>query len=112
MTDEPDLVALFYRADWTKLSLSAEVNEIIDWAHRRSRPLSLVPWMSDGSPLLDLPPMEPSLEEHRARLRIAPGGRYQVDILAVDAHGEDPPGPGEVVRRRYGNEPGLPPPYP
>jgi hypothetical protein len=112
MTEDPDLVALFYRADWTRLSLAAEVREIIDWTHARSRPVSLVPWMSDDSPLLDLPPMEPSPQEHRARLRIAPGGRYQVDILAVAAQGEDPPGPDEVVRRRYGNQPGLPPPYP
>jgi outer membrane lipoprotein-sorting protein len=112
MTEEPDLVALFYRADWTRLSLTARVREVIDWAHMRSRPVSLVPRLSDDSPLLDLPPMEPSLEEHRARLRIAPGGRYQVDILAVAAPGEEPPGPDEVVRRRYGNGPGLPPPYP
>jgi hypothetical protein len=112
MTEDPDLVALFYRADWTRLSLAARVSEIIDWAHTRSRPVSLVPWISDDSPLLDLPPMEPTLEEHRARLRVAPGGRYQVDILAVGAQGEDPAGPGEVLRRRYGNQPGLPPPYP
>jgi|tagenome__1003787_1003787.scaffolds.fasta_scaffold20975855_2 hypothetical protein len=112
MTEEPDLVTLFYRADWTRLSLAARVREIIDWTHARSRPVSLIPWMSDDLPLLDLPPMEPSLEEHRARLRIAPGGRYQVDILAVAAQGEDPPDPDEVVRRRYGNQPGLPPPYP
>lgn len=112
MTEDPDLVALFYRADWTRLSLAARVREIIDWTHARPRPVSLVPWISDDSPLLDVPPMEPSMEEHQARLRIAPGGRYQVDILAVAAPDEDPPGPGEVVRRRYGNDPGLPPPYP
>ena len=27
MTGEPDLIALLYRADWTRLSLSAEVND-------------------------------------------------------------------------------------
>jgi hypothetical protein len=27
MTGEPDLIGLLYRADWTRLSLSAEVND-------------------------------------------------------------------------------------
>jgi hypothetical protein len=35
MVDEPDLVALLYRADWTRLSLSARVREVTDWASRR-----------------------------------------------------------------------------
>jgi outer membrane lipoprotein-sorting protein len=112
MTDEPDLVALFYRADWTRLSLSAEVREITDRAHQRSRPVPRVPWIGDDSPLLDLPPREPRPEEYRARLRIAPGGRYQVDILAVGSPGEDRPDRDEVLRRRYGNGPDIPPPYP
>jgi hypothetical protein len=30
--DEPDLVTLFYHADWTRLSLSAEVHELRDRA--------------------------------------------------------------------------------
>jgi hypothetical protein len=110
MTDEPDLVALFYRADWTKISLSAEVRETIDWAHRMPKPVSLIPGISVDS-LLDSP-VEPNPEEYRARLRIAPGGRYQVDILAVEPQGEDRPGHDEVLRRRYGDRPGLPPPYP
>lgn len=34
MMDEPDLVTLFYRADWTRISLSAEVHGLSDWALR------------------------------------------------------------------------------
>jgi hypothetical protein len=30
MTDTPDLVVLLYRADWTRLSLAAEVSHTID----------------------------------------------------------------------------------
>ena len=28
MTGEPDLISLLYRADWTRLGLSAEVNDL------------------------------------------------------------------------------------
>lgn len=109
MIDEPDLVALFYRADWTRLSLSAEVHERSDWALRTEMLKPAHPaftWVS-----VDLPPGDWVPEEHRARLRIAPGGRYLIGILtAWDV--ENPPDHGGVLRTRYGIRPGLPPPYP
>ena len=37
MTDQPDLVGLLYRADWTRLSLGAEVSIIRDRDLWRSR---------------------------------------------------------------------------
>src|SRR5580658_2131917 len=107
--DEPDLVALFYRADWTRLSLSADVYELRDLAleselHKPAHPkFSLVS--------TDLPPGYPGQDQHRARLRIAPGGRYVIGILtAWDV--PNPPDGGGVLRTRYGIRPGLPPPYP
>jgi hypothetical protein len=109
MVDEPDLVALFYRADWTRLSLSAEVHELDDWVLGQElrkparRAFSLVS--------TDLPPGDWTPYEHRARLRIAPGGRYVIGLLtAWDV--PDPPGDGRVLRSRYRTRPGLPPPYP
>ncbi len=42
MTSEPDLVALLYRADWTRLSLSAEVHRV------STRALRGVPWGHEG----------------------------------------------------------------
>jgi hypothetical protein len=30
MTDTPDLVTLLYRADWTRLSLAAEMSSVVD----------------------------------------------------------------------------------
>jgi hypothetical protein len=107
--NEPDLVALFYHADWTRLSLSAEVHELSDWALRSEMRKPAHPtftWVS-----MALPPGDWRPHEHRARLRIAPGGRYLVGILtAWDA--ENPPDHDGVLRTRYGIRPGLPPPYP
>src|SRR5215831_1844786 len=109
MTDEPDLVTLFYHADWTRLSLSAEVHELTDWALRfemRKPARPAFTWVS-----MDPPPGYLTPDEHRARLRIAPGGRYLVGILtAWDL--EHPPDHEGVLRTRYGIRPGLPPPYP
>ena len=109
MMDEPDLVTLFYRADWTRLSLSAEVHELTDWALRfemRKPARPTFTWVSTDSP-----PGYSDPQEHRARLRIAPGGRYLVGILtAWDV--ETPPDHDGVLRTRYGIKPGLPPPYP
>ena len=109
MMDEPDLVALFYRADWTRLSLSAEVHEESSWAVRNemlkpARPA--FPGMNT-----DLLPEDWGSFEHRARLRIAPGGRYLLGILS-SSDTDDPPDDGRVLRTRYGIRPGLPPPYP
>src|SRR5690348_8819048 len=107
MTDEPDLVALFYRADWTQLSLSADVRELDDWKLQLQlhQPVRQPPWLKVNA---DLPPEYGGPIEHRARLRIAPGGRYVIGILtAWDV--ANPPGDGSVLRTRYRIGPGLPP---
>jgi outer membrane lipoprotein-sorting protein len=108
MTDEPDLVTLFYRADWTRISLSAEVHELADWALRAEIRKPAHPRFSWVS--MDLPPGDWA-RHHRARLRIAPGGRYLIGILtAWDV--QDPPDRSGLLCTRYGIRPGLPPPYP
>ena len=107
--DEPDLVTLFYHADWTRLSLSAEVHALSDWALRSEMLKPAHPtftWVST-----DLPQGDWSRHEHRARLRIAPGGRYLIGILTA-SDVENPPDHDGVLRTRYGIRPGLPPPYP
>lgn len=109
MTAEPDLVALFYQADWTKLSLSAAVHEQSSPSLRREllTPAGLsFPWTRT-----DLP-ANPGRDEHRARLRIAPGGRYLVEILSSSDTGDSPPDHRGTRRTRYGIRAGLPPPYP
>jgi hypothetical protein len=109
MTDEPDLVALFYRADWTQLSLSAEVRELSSWRLRSQlhQPVHAPRWLKLNA---DLPPGYGDPTEHRARLRIAPGGRYVIGILtAWDV--ANPPEDGSVLRTRYRIGPGRPP-YP
>lgn len=110
MTDGPDLVALFYRADWTRLSLSAEVHEVIDWSLRLriGTPVHQSGFIRIG----EFPPMEPNRHEYRASLRVAPGGRYRVDILPVRSEADDPGDRARVLRTRYGTTPGMPPPYP
>lgn len=117
MVDEPELVALFYRADWTRLSLSAqvhEVHEVIDWALKMKVGRPAAPASFSLIQVGDPPPMERDPLRHRARLRLAPGGRYRVDILPADSEDEDerPGGGDRVLRSRYGIRPGLPPPYP
>ena len=118
MVDEPDLVALLYRADWTRLSLSAQVHEVVDWALKREIGKPAGPASCSLIKIEDLPPMERDPYEHRARLRVAPGGRYRIDILPAaseseDGDGdEDPGGHDRVLRSRYGTRPGMPPPYP
>ena len=111
MDDEPDLVVLLYRADWTRLSLSAEVRGVIDWTLKAQvgRPTGPA---SFGLIKIEFPPIgERDPQEHRARLRVAPGGRYRVDILQ-GFEDEDLGAHGGVPRTRYGTRPGLPPPYP
>jgi outer membrane lipoprotein-sorting protein len=110
MTDGSDLVALFYRADWTRLSLSAEVHEVTyrSLRLRIGTPVHQPGFMRIG----EFPPMEPNRYEYRARLRVAPGGRYRVDILPVRSEADDPGDRARVLRTRYGTRPGMPPPYP
>src|SRR5712691_5027821 len=89
MTDVPgvpDLVALFYRADWTRLSLSASVHGLVDDSARfrmvQAGAVSLLPWVK---PPVPSPPPELGVREFRATLRVAPGGRFRVDVLAADS---------------------------
>ncbi|MCW2930062.1 MAG: hypothetical protein JWM19_1024 [Actinomycetia bacterium] len=58
MVDEPDLVALLYRADWTRLSLSAQVHEVIDWALKMEVGRPARPPSYSLIKIGDLPPME------------------------------------------------------
>ena len=108
--DPRDLVALLYRADWTRLSLSAGMHEVSDWALRTTMHMPTPPWF----PTLtgDLPSGERASDVHRARLRVAPGGRYRVDILPVEAEDENAGDHDRVLRCHYGTRPGMPPPYP
>jgi hypothetical protein len=110
MTDGPDLVALFYRADWTRLSLSAVVHEVTDWSLRLriGTPVHQPGFIRIG----EFPPMAPNRDEHLASLRVAPGGRYRVDMLPVPSEAGDPGGRARVLRTRYGTRPGMAPPYP
>jgi outer membrane lipoprotein-sorting protein len=111
MVDEPGLVTLFYRADWTRLALSAEVRELRHWRLQTQLSQPAHPKFTWVNVNTDLPPGYGDPVEHRARLRIAPGGRYLIGILtAWDV--ENPPEDGSVLRTRYGTRPGLPPPYP
>lgn len=93
MTSEPDLVALLYRADWTRLSLSAEVHRVstralrgVPWGHEgqapgwlRTRPPT---WAEPGSQQeaprgqKEAPRLGPRARETTGSLLIAPGGRY------------------------------------
>jgi outer membrane lipoprotein-sorting protein len=115
MFGEPELVMLFYRADWTRLSLSAGVREVSDWALKAKMAMPARPasfgLIQVGTPL---PMTERDPRKYRARLRLAPGGRYRIDILPSEDQDQDdsPGGRDRVLRRRYGTRPGMPPPYP
>ena len=67
-----DLIALLYRADWTRLSLSAGVHEVSDWALRTKMHMRAHPWFP--TLIRDLPPGGWTPDVSRARLRVAPGG--------------------------------------
>jgi hypothetical protein len=119
MTGELDPVTLLYRADWTRLSLTADVRGMLDYrllARQNG---------AQGRILQSIPPGTTGVRHFRARLLVAPGGRYhaQADgdddefrpVLAPyraapahapgpDAHAPDPdvqaPDPDEGVRTR------------
>lgn len=95
MTSEPDLVVLLYRADWTRLSLSAEVHRVstralrgVPWGHEGEAPGWLrtgpPPWAGPGSQQeeprsqQEEPGLGPSAHETTGSLLIAPGGRYRM----------------------------------
>ena len=61
LTDTPDLVTLLYRADWTRLSLAAEVSSVVDHDLAALRSETGVP----------------GAESSRSTLLVAPGRRYR-----------------------------------
>ncbi len=71
MTGEPDLVPLLYRADWTRLSLTAEVRGRLDY-EVLTRQDEAHHWF-----IRSVPPGLTEVRHFRARLVVAPGGRYR-----------------------------------
>jgi hypothetical protein len=110
MTDTPDLVVLLYRADWTRLSLAAEVSHTIDHDLEARRPeagMSLTgtptrPRGPDGPVAGSGRPARPTgneweaatdlqgTETSRSTLLVAPGGRcrYQGAGFASGCDGD------------------------
>jgi hypothetical protein len=110
MTDTPDLVVLLYRADWTRLSLAAEVSDTINHDLNALRPEAGV--LLAGAPAWPRGPHGPvarsgrrarptedkweaatdlqGTETSRSTLLIAPGGRcrYQGDGFASGCDGD------------------------
>lgn len=105
-TDITELLALVYRADWTTLSLAAEVDEYLDhdarWRmHRRQRPQRAprrpgepgpgsarrVRWVAGPDGGGDGPEAEieederPATHEETHHLLVAPGGRFRQESL-------------------------------
>ena len=90
MAGLPEVIGLLYRADWTRLSLSAEVRfeQDGDLARRREvrGPGGVdaalgVPPRSHGSPVKEQEPEDELGGYHRwrAALLIAPGRRYRLE---------------------------------
>ena len=96
----PGLVALVYRADWTRLGLSATVYARHDLALRNrmsnvqatGEPLPGLfgRWMRSAEPD---PDSEPDAGENRGRVLLAPGGRYRLELVpdADRGTGDDKP---------------------
>jgi hypothetical protein len=76
MANLPDVVGLLYRADWTRLSLAAEVNTGFDFSvYLKSVDAPKPPWPRVEMPE---PPDDPDgLSSRRLTLLIAPGRRYR-----------------------------------
>jgi outer membrane lipoprotein-sorting protein len=80
----PDLVTLFYRANWTRLTLSASVHGIVDYALLADLVVAGRPVLHGGMRIeATYPPAEWGVQEFRATLRVAPVGRFRVDVLGV-----------------------------
>jgi hypothetical protein len=84
--DLPELVTLLYRADWTRLSLSARATQRRDKdVHRRLRALAQAEWDQELGPVPGfLRPRDdglndgPEWRETQVYLLLARGGRYRV----------------------------------
>ena len=70
MTAELDLVRLLYRADWTRLSLTADVRGMVDYQVLTRRD------EAQNRFLRSVPPGLTEVRHFRAHLVVAPGGRY------------------------------------
>jgi len=95
MTDLQSVIGLLYRADWTRLSLSADVDSESDQDLRKSRVRATRPqWVPEGRVWRFLDPESSpqtweeatgeELEGYNSwdtRLLIAPGGRYRQEYL-------------------------------
>jgi outer membrane lipoprotein-sorting protein len=89
----PGLVALVYRADWTRLGLSATMYARHDLALRNrmsnvqatGEPLPGLfgRWMRSAGPE---PDYEPDAGENRGRVLLAPGGRYRREPAVPEAN--------------------------
>jgi outer membrane lipoprotein-sorting protein len=73
VTGELDLVRLLYRADWTRLSLTAEVRGMLDGGVL-ARQDEAQRWFARAAP-----PGPAEVQHFRARLLVAPGGRYHAE---------------------------------
>ena len=132
MAGLPEVIGLLYRADWTRLSLSAEVRfeQDGDLARRRENAVRTESMrrmgFRPGSPGMPDVEQEPDAERdvyHRwhAALLIAPGRRYRLEYegdhggRADGSDGEQawtlrPPDPAPLPPRGFENGPGLPVP--
>ena len=132
MAGLPEVIGLLYRADWTRLSLSAEVRfeQDGDLARRRENAVRAESMrrmgFRPGSPGMPDVEQEPDAERdvyHRwhAALLIAPGRRYRLEYegdhggRADGSDGEQawtlrPPDAAPLPPRDFENGPGLPVP--
>ena len=76
MTDTPDLVVLLYRADWTRLSLAAEVKRTVDLDLSALRSEPDVPRARSGNEWETATELQ-GTETTRSTLLVAPGRRYR-----------------------------------
>ena len=132
MAGLPEVIGLLYRADWTRLSLSAEVRfeQDGDLARRRDKTVAAESMRRLGirPDLLGSPSREQELDDERggyhrwhAALLIAPGRRYRLEYEGDHggrADGSDgerawtfrPPDAAPFPPRGFENGPGLPVP--
>ena len=132
MAGLPEVIGLLHRADWTRLSLSAEVRfeQDGDLARRREavvraetmRRIGIRPGLN-GGPSAEQEPEDERSGYHRwrAALLIAPGRRYRLEYggehggQADGSDGEQgwtlrPPDPAPLPPRDFEGSPGLPVP--